>query len=215
LAFWDQNINLYSEDSAWFPQCVIANEPNNTDPDSAFMVTMAPVRNGQNSPHWGGLLIHLLRSDGTFIQDSIESKASNGHYNGVSSSMMVDMRGNVHHVELSVDLNNKMDYVDTLIYRYSTSFKKGVLEYETQLIPFPVYSDSLHPKQIYDLDIAVDPNDTNIIYISAIAALNSSMHSFGSFFSCLCFFGRWRTKLVKSKRDCSRFYSKCKHDCAQ
>jgi hypothetical protein len=169
-ATWTSDVALYNVAICRYPQSQLVNAPGNTSASSVVHMTIAPGLTGTNGASWGSYVMTWTNPGGTTVIDSVEETPGDGHYNLISNSMCADADGNLHHVDLSIDLNVEGDYIDTIVYRRSSDFKNGTFAYTIDLLYVPVFNDTAGSgKQILDANVAFHPTNADIGYISCLA----------------------------------------------
>jgi len=171
-ATWTSDVALYNVPVCRYPQSQVLNPAGNTNAANAVHVSMSPGLTGTNGGSWGGLVMNLTYPGSGTSVDSIMETPGDGHYNLISNSMCADADGNLHYLDMSINQGasaGALDYVDTLIYLRSSDFKDGTMEYDVDLLYFPVYDDTAgNGKTIVNACIAFDPSDADVGYIAVI-----------------------------------------------
>jgi type IX secretion system substrate protein len=157
-----------------YPQGVVYNPPANTDPNNAYLSWHAPTLTGGNGGSWGSYAFGSAKLDGSSMTQSQETNlAVGGQFYQVPDDMAQGIPGEVWTIEGSIDLNNAMDYVDTVMVRRGLWNGSPINDYAYTDIPLamPLSVDGAGGKQFANSSIAFGANGMTG-YVSVIGHMD-------------------------------------------
>jgi hypothetical protein len=155
--------------NARYPQAVIYNPTGNTNPDNAYVISMAATLDASNDA-WGGVGYGTYKIDGTStLQGSLTS--GNGVYNLIPTAMTINSDGKVLGADACIP--GALDYNDTLVF-YKGAFNATTqeMEFTTQLQYFHCSDGSTlstaEKEWPVEIKVAFHPTNPNIGYMATI-----------------------------------------------